>query len=281
MISSSAPTHEPTRAPCSPALPQLGGSAPPAGARPFPRVAAGASPMTPLRARAFSACQRNTPGPTSASSSGRSWSGPRASASRAWSIRPGSVAIIIEVSASQACRTRCWCSRMSGICSRRHIEIGHRDQRDVQLDRQLADHHRQRGDVAAMPVEQADAPEPMPHQRADDPAHQPVEGGKVDGDRAAELHVMFGEAGPDRRRDQDRLAPRVKLARGPHRRLRHQPEVDHDRQMRPMLLGGPNRHDDDRVLLGHSPQRRRGERGRIRAICMMRWRPRGMSRDEL
>ncbi len=101
-----------------------------------------------------------------------------------------------------------------------------------------------------MAVEEADAPEALPHQGAHDPTHQPMEGGEVDGDRAAELHVMLGQAGPYRRHDQHGMpAPSFSAARIAASVTSR--EIDHDGKMRPVLLGGAHRHDDDRILLGH------------------------------
>ncbi len=74
----------------------------------------------------------------------------------------------------------------------------------------------------------------------------------VERDRAAQRHVVFGHAVRNRRGDEDRLA----REHAPRRALGHllrQPVIDHAGQVRPVLLGGADRHDDDGV--GARPRR--------------------------
>ena len=74
------------------------------------------------------------------------------------------------------------------------------------------------------------------------------ERGKIQRDRAAETHVMFGQPGPQHRQHHRLLASRNDLARGARGDRFAQHAVHFDRQMRPVLLKRGNRQDHDRVL---------------------------------
>src|SRR6185437_10601463 len=61
----------------------------------------------------------------------------------------------------------------------RDLPVREIDQRDLELDGELADRDDERRDVAAMAVDDADAAEPVARQRADDAADETVEDGVV------------------------------------------------------------------------------------------------------
>src|SRR5215510_8078222 len=77
--------------------------------------------------------------------------------------------------------------------------------------------------------------------------------GKIEGEGAAELHMVFGHAAPKRWGDEDRHLARHRL-RGTATDAFAQDAVDTDRQVRAMLLHGGDRKQHDGVVAGLVPQ---------------------------
>jgi len=71
-------------------------------------------------------------------------------------------------------------------------------------------------------------------------------GRDIEREGAAESHVVFGHAAPNRRRHHDRDVPRRLLRRGAAHALR-QDGIDADRQVRTVLFDRADRQDHDRV----------------------------------
>ena len=138
------------------------------------------------------------------------------------------------------------------------LEIG----RDAELEAGLAHDVRQeggqRGDVAAVAVDDQHALEAVPFHASEQAQQHRSIGRDVERERAAEGHVVLGHAAPQRRRDHHGGIG----GDGFRGRLAHglaQDSVDTDRQMRPVLLHGGHRQHDDGTGLRFRPQVGRGE----------------------
>ena len=91
-------------------------------------------------------------------------------------------------------------------------------------------------------------------QRADHAAEYRPKGRIIEADRAAERHMMLGDAGPDGRGDECGLTPLTELARRLHCHRRHQAAINHDWQVRAMLFDRSDRHDNHDVACGQALQ---------------------------
>ena len=87
---------------------------------------------------------------------------------------------------------------------------------------------------------------PWRDRRGHDAADHRIHGGVIERDGAVERHVMLGHAVGDGRRHHHRRRL-LHDPRGAVRHLVHAAPVDHAGQVRPVLLGGADRHDDDGV----------------------------------
>ena len=130
------------------------------------------------------------------------------------------------------------------------VPVGELHDGDAKLRSQIVDDAPQRVFVAAMRVQQHDLREAVTKHRAHDALDHGRERRIIQGDGAAKTHVMFGQAGPQHRQHDHRLAAGRDLRRGSRRDGLTQHGVDLDRQMRAMLFERGDRQDHDRVLFG-------------------------------
>ena len=142
-----------------------------------------------------------------------------------------------------------------GELGRGELPVGRAGDRQPVPDGELGDDRFEGGDVAAVTVQHEQALEALPDRRFAHAAHHRLHGREVQRDRAAERDMVLRHAERDHRRHDDRLV-RGDEASGSDRGLVRQPVIDHDGQMRPVLLGRADGDDDDGVLVGEGAQLR-------------------------
>ncbi|CAM5206385.1 hypothetical protein BTHI11S_03204 [Bosea thiooxidans] len=130
-------------------------------------------------------------------------------------------------------------------CFLRQQEIGGRLDLQPRLAGEIGQEGGQRGDVAAMAVDDQHAVEAVALDASKEGEQHGAVGRDIEGEGAAEGHVVLGHAAPQGRRDDD-----LDIISALRRRLADaaaENGVDADGQMRPVLLDRGDGEHDDRV----------------------------------
>jgi hypothetical protein len=174
------------------------------------------------------------------------------------------IAIITEVSPSQACFGAVSDSKIAAIFFGRKKPWRRRHDRKIMGHRKFARGHGQRIDVAAVAVDDQQAGKAQRAQRAHDAFEDGAIGGVVDADGAAERQMMLAQAEPQAGQHGDRhgIRPIGDQSRRGDRRRTGARGIGDDRQMRAMLFQRSGGQDRQRSLARRDlAQLRRGHAG--------------------